>query len=56
MMFMKIIMSKIYEYDYAYDYEYEYEHSYDHVNIRGEISWLISTKLFAYPIIYVLVL
>jgi len=44
----------IYEYDYEYRYEYEYEQ--DYVEICGEISWLISTKLYAYPIIYVLVL
>ena len=44
MLFMSMIMSTIYEYDY------------DNVNICGEISWLISTKLDAYPIIYVLVL
>ena len=44
----------IYEYDYEYSYEYEYEYIYFH--LCGEISWLIPTKLFAYPIIYVLVL
>ena len=44
----------IYEYDYEYGYEHEYD--YDYVNICGEISRLISTNLYAYPIIYVLVL
>ena len=39
---------------YKYDYEHEYEK--DHIKSGGEISWLISTKLYAYPIIYVLVL
>ena len=37
-------------------YCYEYEYEYDHINMFGEIRWLISTKLYAYPIIYVLVL
>ena len=32
---------------YEYDYEYEYEK--DYVKLCGEISWLISTKLRAYP-------
>ena len=39
-----------------YENDYEYEYDYDNVNKCGEISWLISTKLYAYPIIYVLVL
>ena len=49
-----VICEYDYEYDYGYGYEYEYDN--DYVNICGEISWLISTKLYAYPIIYVLVL
>ena len=44
----------IYEHGYVYSYEYEYEYNY--VNLYGEISWLIPTKLYAYPIIYVLFL
>ena len=38
---------KKYEQDYEYIYEYEYEKVY--VKLCGEISWLISTKLRAYP-------
>ena len=56
------IRSPIYEYEYDHDYEndllYEYDsgYDYDYVNIGGEINWLISTKIYVYPIIYVLVL
>ena len=39
-----------------YEYDYEYKYYYDYVNKYGEKNWLISTKLYAYPIIYVLVL
>ena len=48
----------IYEYSYEHDYEfgYEYEYDNDYVNICGEISWVISTKFYTDPIIYVLVL
>ena len=37
----------IYEYDYEYEHEFKYD--YDHISICGEISWLISTKLYVYP-------
>ena len=37
-------------------YDFDYDYNYDYVDLCGEISWLISIKLYAYPIIYVLVL
>ena len=43
-------------YEYGYEYSYEYKYVYIYVDLCGEIGWLIPTKLFAYPIIYVLVL
>ena len=39
----------IYDYEYDYEYGHEYKCDYDHISICGEISWLISTKLYAYP-------
>ena len=40
-----------YEYDNEYDHEYDhyYDYDYDYVDLCGEISWLISTKFYAYP-------